>query len=155
MGAENKREIFSALISSQITYHAVSLQCTNKTSLRILQRIHNRGARFNTGISKLERRTSKYIYERAQLKLVNVILYERALTIQNKIRTNLREEFEGVYTYRAPSRKDWPLSIPVVLEEEPPTIYVQKREISPEMEMLVRGMCVELEGFLCERRVKE
>ena len=81
MGEENKRRIFKALISSKITYPAVPLLCTNVTSMKTLQRIHNKGARFITGISLLERRTSKYVNERAHLKPVNVLLYERALTV--------------------------------------------------------------------------
>ena len=106
-----ERKIFSALISSKITYPAIPLHCTNVTSMKILQRIHNRGARFITGISKLEERTRKYINERAELRPVN------------KIRTKMREEFEGVYTYRTPSKKSWPLSIPVMLEGELPELY--------------------------------
>ena len=71
----------------------------------------------------MERKTSKYINERARLRRVNVILYERALRLWNKIRTNMREEFQGVYTYRAPSKKSWPLSIPVVLQGEPTELH--------------------------------
>ena len=123
MGMDSKRKVFEAIITSKMTYPSVPLHCANITSMRILQRIQNTGARFITGISRLERKTSKYINERAGLRPINLILYERALKTWNKIRTTMREEFEGVYTYRAPSKKSWPLSIPVVLGGEPPEMY--------------------------------
>ena len=91
---EKIRMLFKAIISSKVTYPPVPLHCINKTTMTPLQRIHNRGARCITGINRLERKTNEYINERAQLKPVNIILYERALKIWNKIRMTMREEME-------------------------------------------------------------
>ena len=88
---ENRRKLFKAIISSKVTYPPVPLHCINITSMTTLQTIHNRGTRFITGISRLERKTNEYINERAQLKPVNVILYERALKIWSKIMTTMRD----------------------------------------------------------------
>ena len=92
----NRRKLSKALFSSKVAYHPIPLHCINKTLMTTLQRMHNKGARFITGINRLERRTNEYVNESAQLKSVNTILYEKALKIWNKIRTNMREEMEGV-----------------------------------------------------------
>ena len=115
LGEDNKRKIFKAIIGSKLHYPPIPFHCVNKSLLTRLQRIQNWGARYITGISRMERKTNSYINVRAQLRPLNITSYERALKTWNGIRKNLRQEWEGVLTYRAPSKKSWPLSIPTVM----------------------------------------
>ena len=89
---DNKRKLFKALISSKASYPPFPLHCTYKTSLIKFQRMHNSGARYITDIRRQERRTNRYVNEKALLKPVKVILYGRAFHVGNKIITNIREE---------------------------------------------------------------
>ena len=123
MSETNKRKIYQALIHSRLTYPPVPLHCTSDTAMKTLQRVQNRGARFITSIRRSDRKTNKYINDKAGLRPLNDVLYERALKTWEKIRTKQRYEWNGVLTYQAPPKKYWPLSIPVVMEGLHPPIY--------------------------------
>ena len=123
LSQQNKKKLYEALIKSKLTYPAIPTHSLSDTSLKKLQRVQNQGARFITNTRRLDRKRNEDLNREAQLQPINVILYERALRIWNKIRTTMRAELEGVYTYNARPKQNWPLSFPRVMEGPPPPIY--------------------------------
>ena len=67
--------------------------------------------------------TNLEVNRRAKLAPLNQSLYSRALKIWNKIRVEQREEWARVASYEISRKKNWPKSIPVVFNGEPPPIY--------------------------------
>ena len=66
---------------------------------------------------------NEWVNEAANLKPLNETLYERALQVWNKIRTNQRTEWVEVFTNRGIHKQGWPTSISVIMRGEPQPIY--------------------------------
>ena len=122
LGEKNKRKLFHVLISSRLHYPPIPTHCLAETSLKTLQRIQNQGARFITKIRRSERKTNEEVNRRANLVPLNQSLFARAAKIWNRIRTDMREEWAELLSIRPGRKKNFPLSIPVILNDLPPPI---------------------------------
>ena len=91
--------------------------------MRAFQRIQNKGARFITNTRLIEGKTNEEVNRKAQLEPLNQSLYSRARKTWNQIRLEQREEWAKVVTHGISRKKNWPKSIPVVFNGEPPPIF--------------------------------
>ena len=61
LSENNKRKIFKALMIPRITYPDVSLHCMRESSIKILQRIQNQGARYITNTRRIDRKRNEVV----------------------------------------------------------------------------------------------
>ena len=124
LNSKNKRKLYLALVRTKLTYPIVPLHAMSTRQITKLQMVQNQGARFITNTRRIERKTSEYIHQQAELEAVNIYLNKQAEKIWTTITENVKEEslqklelFEGrTYIKKYPSSR-------ALSNEEPTPIY--------------------------------
>ena len=81
LSMRNKRTLYTTLVISILEYPPIPLYTTSHTSARKMQTIQNKAARIITNTRKRERKTSKYVNEKANLIPINISLNKQAISI--------------------------------------------------------------------------
>jgi hypothetical protein len=89
---KTKRKLYLSIVRSTLLYPIVPLNAISKTNMTKLQRVQNRASRWITNHRKNDRKTSKFLHEKANLIPINEYLNIQAeKTFERLYETNTEE----------------------------------------------------------------
>ena len=125
LSAPNRRKLYNAYVDSTLLYPTVPLHATTVTNMTRLQRVQNRGTRYITGHTQLDRLTSQELHRRANLTPINQRLHDRATKLWSQYYDTLDEDLQLTLENPRPDRTKlaFPSSLAVSQSPTPPPIY--------------------------------
>ena len=125
LSTNNKRKLYNAYIDSALLYPTVPLHAIAPSNLLRLQRIQNRGSRFITGRTRLDRLTSQELHRQANLTPINQRLHARATKLWHQYYNSLNEYDRTRLNNPQHDRahRSFPSSLTISQSPTPPPIY--------------------------------
>ena len=92
----NKLKLYKSLVLSTLTYPTVPLNTISQTQMLKLQRVQNKGLRFVTNTSLIDRISSATLHETLNMKPINIIIHNQAKNTWEHIKNNLQDTYQTI-----------------------------------------------------------
>ena len=97
LSQSTKRLLYLAITRSKLLYPIVPLQTRSKTIVQKMQVVQNRASRIITKTRFRERKTNKFINEKANLEPINMFLNRSAREIWDKMELNFNQTIKMTF----------------------------------------------------------